>query len=125
MNRLRSIVVLLPLLLSGCIVVNETGLGKSLGHVKGTQAASEIQNAAILADLSRLTALNGGRPTVSVVSLVADKVAGIKPNAYYKERDVKACTKEINNIWHWLFFTGGGSVLFFCDLKPDSSLWDP
>ena len=125
MKRLRSIAIVLPLFLSGCIVMNETGLSKSLGHVKGSEAASDIQNAAILADLTSLTTRLGGVPTVSLLSIVADKVAGIDRSAYYKERDVKACTNEINDVFHRLFFTGGGSVLFFCDLKPDSSLWDP
>ena len=109
----KAIATLLVLLCSGCLAVNMVGL--SPGHEKGVDAAGRILEAALLSD-----AIASQGRNFSVVSLLADIIAGIDPDAYYETAKVDECVENVKV--YGLFLGGGLSVAVFCNLEADGIL---
>ncbi|MDH5654668.1 MAG: TIGR04452 family lipoprotein [Spirochaetia bacterium] len=113
---------------SSCILFNVLGLNP--GHEKGSVAASRIQSEAILIDIIRVSAISTviGVPFSSplVLSLLADKLANIDPDAYYKTREIDEC---INAMWTIVGLTFGTAYVIkvneACEIDADNAILDP
>ena len=99
---------------NGCLLFNVLGLNP--GHEKGTVAAARIQEKAITMSLLRRT----GFP----LAFMADTLAGIKPNSYYKTRDVDACIDKMYSL-EGVLLGSGLTAKFLCDIPEDNILLDP
>lgn len=78
--------------LGNCIVLNKLGL--NVDRIKGSEAASQIRSAAIAQDVLISAAL-AGRATVSILSLISDKLASIDEGATYYKPEVNKCISAI------------------------------
>ena len=113
---------LLLIVSSQCVVINETD--NNADRILGTLVASEITNAAILADLVN-TSLANGQASISVLTLLADRIAGINRGAYYYEPEVDACTDKIRSLTGFVLgSTLSVLLLSECNLEPDKYLFD-
>ena len=104
---------------NNCLLFNMLSLNP--GHEKGSVAAGRITDAAIKQDLISYTVILG-RPSVSILSIIADDLAGIEPGKYYKTKEVDACISEINSLG-WVI--SGGLAAATCNIQPDNILLDP
>ena len=77
----------------------------------GEKAAGRITEAAILADLIRTG--SQGQLNVSILSLLADKLLGIKEGNLYPKEDVDQCVQDI--MIFGLYFDAGGVAIALCD----------
>ncbi len=102
--------------------LNTSGL--NMDRRKGSEAASQIKSAAITQDLLISIALPG-RPTVSILSLLADKLASIDPGATYCKPEVNKCISAIKGASG--FILGSSLTIMLdaaCDLKADKTILD-
>ncbi|MDH5654667.1 MAG: TIGR04452 family lipoprotein [Spirochaetia bacterium] len=116
-----TLILSVSILASGnsCILFNVLGLNP--GHEKGSVAAGRIQDEAILIDL-----IFSIGTRISILSFLADKMAGIDPGAYYKTREVDACIDAMWGFWGWFFSAGIAAALEdACSLQPDNIILDP
>lgn len=110
------------ILCSQCVVFNETD--NNADRILGTLVASKITNAAILADLVN-TSLANGQASISILTLLADRIAGINRSAYYYEPEVDACTDKIRSLTGFVLgSTLSVLLLSECDLEPDRYFFD-
>lgn len=113
------VVVLFASFLGGCLVANQTGL--HYNREKGSTASGRIIEAAIVADLVHGAA--GLGYGVSIVSLVADRVAKIKADEWYVSSEVDDCVESIDGLPGYAL----GSLLsnfLLCDLESDHLILD-
>lgn len=114
--------LILAFVMGNCMLLNTVGL--NIDRIKGKEAAAEIKNAAIQQDILISAAL-AGRPYVSLLSLVTDKLAGINEGATYYKPDVDKCVSSIKGLTG--FIIGGVLTVVLdssCDLKPDKTIMD-
>ncbi|HMV42481.1 MAG TPA: TIGR04452 family lipoprotein [Leptospiraceae bacterium] len=99
---------------SQCVILNPIGLNSD--RIKGTEAASKIRSAAITQDLLLSVAFLG-RPIISILSILADDIAGIDGSKYYLESEVNSCISKIRGFEGFLL-GAGLTVAASCKLKP-------
>jgi len=93
------------------MLVDATGLNPA--SVSGKEASDRIINAAIIADLVFSTH-NG----IGILTLLADKIAGIEKDAYYSKSSVEECENSINGIVGYVASATIANVLK-CDVQKD------
>ncbi|TGL77090.1 TIGR04452 family lipoprotein [Leptospira yasudae] len=118
----RILLVFLLLQVYNCLLFDT--LGVTPGRIKGSEAANNIRDAAIVTDLINSTILTG-RASVSILSLLADQLSGIKSDGTYVKSEVDDCVAEIKGLSGYLI----GSVLTIvlqskCSLEADKVFLD-
>ncbi|TGK29841.1 TIGR04452 family lipoprotein [Leptospira yasudae] len=118
----RILLALLLLQVYNCLLFDT--LGVTPGRIKGSEAANNIRDAAIVTDLINSTILNG-RASVSILSLLADQLSGIKSDGTYVKSEVDDCVAEIKGLSGYLIGSALTIVLQSkCSLEADKVFLD-
>ena len=118
----RTLFAVTFLSLSSCLVLNETGLNP--GHITGDEAADRILNAVVVTH-ALTTAAMFGKVYLPEWTFIADILAGIDRDKYYKESEVDDCVKDISRLKYPETFFGSTYVAIKCKLQPDNMIFDP
>ncbi|PJZ58715.1 TIGR04452 family lipoprotein [Leptospira barantonii] len=118
----KILLVFLLLQVYNCLIFDT--LGVAPGRIKGSEAANNVRDAAIVTDLINSTILSG-RSSVSILSLLADQLAGIKSDGSYVKSEVDDCVAEIKGLSGYLIGSALTIVLQSkCSLKADKVFLD-
>ncbi|EQA51712.1 lipoprotein [Leptospira kmetyi] len=118
----KILIVFLLLQVYNCLIFDT--LGVTPGRIKGSEASNNIRDAAIVTDLINSTILTG-RSSVSILSLLADQLAGIKSDGTYVKSEVDDCVAEIKGLSGYLIGSALTIVLQSkCSLKADKVFLD-
>ncbi|AOP35391.1 hypothetical protein A0128_17015 [Leptospira tipperaryensis] len=118
----RILILLLLSQVYNCLLFDTLGIAP--GRIKGSEAAGQIKDAAIVTDLINSTILSG-RATVSILSILADQLAGIKSDGKYVKSEVDDCIAEIKGLSGYLI--GAPLTILLqskCSLKEDKVILD-
>ncbi|WP_411823585.1 TIGR04452 family lipoprotein [Leptospira sp. 'Mane'] len=119
--KIKCLVLLIGISITNCLILNPVGL--NVDREKGSEAADRIRQAAITADLTNSLILSGGRTAgISILSLIADDIAGIDPAKYYVKSDVDSCVKEIKGLTGFVLGSAIANILSCQNLKKDGYL---
>ncbi|XDD49868.1 TIGR04452 family lipoprotein [Leptospira sp. WS92.C1] len=118
----RILILLLFSQVYNCVLFDTIGL--SPGRIDGAEAATEIRDAAIVADIVN----NAISPIASngfVLSILSDRIAAINLDGYYVKSEVDACVNEIKGTTGYAI----GSTLTIllqtqCTLTEDKAILD-
>jgi small lipoprotein (TIGR04452 family) len=99
----------------------------SVGREKGSDVADRIVNAAVISDLLCFALLTRGQLTgVSLLSLIADDLAGIEADKYYIKSDIDKCVENMENYFLWFVASPLVPIISCQNLKKDGIIWgDP
>ncbi|TGM07272.1 TIGR04452 family lipoprotein [Leptospira barantonii] len=118
----KILLVFLLLQVYNCLIFDT--LGVAPGRIKGSEAANNVRDAAIVTDLINSTILSG-RSSVSILSLLADQLAGIKSDGTYVKSEVDDCVAEIKGLSGYVIGSALTIVLQSkCSLKADKVFLD-
>lgn len=112
----KLLFVALAFSLTNCLILNPAGA--TIDREKGSVVASRITDAAIQTDLINSTVL-AGRPSVSILSLLAGDLANIDSAKYYVKADVDQCVSEIQGFKGFLLGATITNIISCQDLKTD------
>ncbi|MDV6235512.1 TIGR04452 family lipoprotein [Leptospira ellisii] len=106
---------------SNCLLFDTLGIAP--GRIKGSEAANQIKDAAIVADIVNYSISLGRTPLI--LSLLADQVAAIKTDGYYVKSEVDDCVAEIKGVTGYVLGSALTIVLQSkCTLKEDKTFLD-
>ena len=106
---------------TNCLILNPLGLHSD--REKGSEASGRIIDAAITTDIVNSVILSGGRGAgISILSLIADDIAGIEDDKYYVSSTVDECIDGIRGFTGFLLGSAIANVLSCGDLKTDGIL---
>ena len=94
------------------------------GRIKGSKAANKIIDAALLADVVNWN-ISSAFSNGIILTILADRIAGINSSGYYVESEVNDCVDIIKGVTGFII----GSTLTIllrskCDLQEDKSILD-
>ncbi|MBM9590680.1 TIGR04452 family lipoprotein [Leptospira sp. 201903075] len=112
----KILFVALAFSLTNCLILNPAGA--TIDREKGSVVASRITDAAIQTDLINSTVL-AGRPSISLISLLAGDIASIDPAKYYVKADVDQCIADIQGFKGFLLGSLVANIISCQDLKTD------
>ncbi|BDA77760.1 hypothetical protein LPTSP3_g06900 [Leptospira kobayashii] len=119
--KIKCLILFVVISMSNCVLLNPVGL--NIDREKGSEAASRIREAAITIDLVNTLAATGGRAAgISILSLIADDIAGIDAAKYYVRSDVDSCVKDIKGLTGFVVGSTIANLISCRNLKTDGYL---
>lgn len=125
---MRKVLAILSLVLlftysSSCLLLDPIGLTYP-NRIKGSQASDKIINAAIIADIVNAN-INSVAGNGLILSILADRIAGINSSGYYVESEVEDCVDTINGVMGYVIGSTFTILLQSkCNLTEDKSIMD-